>query len=368
MTASEFEAAGLYDPRAENAGERLELLDWLVGQGASLEQLVTAHRAGLLMGVASDLVLRPGARMTARQVAEQYGLEVEYIRTLSLALGLPPRSDDDAIYTDEDARMFAASVGGELLFGKEAALRFLRVVGSSLARVAEAAVSLYQTTVERPLVQSGGTELEVARQNVRGIETLEMVRVMLRNLFGAHVETAIRRFREARSRLSADTATMAVGFVDLVGYTTLTHGMSVDELAAVVGRFEDAAYDITAARDGRVVKLVGDEVMFVTRDPAAACDVALTLVEHFATDPSVTPRGAVAFGQLLVRNGDYYGPVVNLASRVAQIAVPNEMLATTEVATTASGANLRFAPAGRRMLKGFEDPVTLLTVERVARS
>src|SRR5712671_702738 len=65
MTASEFEAAGLYDPRAENAGERLELLDWLVGQGASLEQLVTAHRAGLLMGVASDLVLRPGVRMTA---------------------------------------------------------------------------------------------------------------------------------------------------------------------------------------------------------------------------------------------------------------------------------------------------------------
>src|SRR6185369_9501546 len=108
MTATEFEAAGLYDPSAENAGERLELLDWLVGQGASLEQLVTAHRAGLLMGVASDLVLRPGARMTVRQVAEQYGLDVEYIRTLSLALGLPPRSDDDAIYTDEDARMIAA--------------------------------------------------------------------------------------------------------------------------------------------------------------------------------------------------------------------------------------------------------------------
>jgi adenylate cyclase len=112
------------------------------------------------------------------------------------------------------------------------------------------------------------------------------------------------------------------------------------------------------------VKLVGDEVMFVTRDPAAACDIALTLVERFAADPSVTPRGGVAYGELLVRNGDYYGPVVNLASRVAQIAVPNEMLVTTGVATAAGGATLRFTPAGRRMLKGFEEPAALLSVER----
>ncbi len=366
MTASDFEAAGLYDPRAENAAERLELLEWLAARGASIEQMVTAHRAGLLMGVASDLVLRPGPRMTAREVAERFGLDVEYVRRVSLALGLPPRSDDDAIYTDDDARMLTASVGGEVLFGQEAALRFTRVVGSSLARVAEAAVSLYQTTVESPLVQAGGTELEVARQNVQGIETLEIIRTMLRNLFLAHVETAIRRFREARPRLSADTATMAVGFVDLVGWTSLTRRMAPHELAAVVGRFEDAAYDITAARDGRVVKLVGDEVMFVTRDPAAACDVALTLVERFATDPSVAPRGGVAYGELLVRNGDYYGSVVNLASRVAQTAVPGEMLVTNEVAAAASSAALRFAPAGRRMLKGLDDPVALLTVERAA--
>jgi len=198
---------------------------------------------------------------------------------------------------------------------------------------------------------------------VRGIEALETVRVMLRNLFGAHVETAIRRFREARPRRAADTATMAVGFVDLVGYTRLTHHMVPLELAEVVGRFEDAAYDIASARDGRVVKLVGDEVMFVTRDPAAACDIALALVERFAADASVTPRGGVAYGELLVRNGDYYGPVVNLASRVAQIAVPNEMLVTAEVAA-AAGESLHFTPAGRRMLKGFDEPVPLLAVER----
>jgi adenylate cyclase len=74
------------------------------------------------------------------------------------------------------------------------------------------------------------------------------------------------------------------------------------------------------------VKLIGDEVMFVTRDPAAACDIALELFERVAGDPNVTPRGGIAFGELLLRAGDYFGPIVNLASRVAQIAVPSELL------------------------------------------
>ena len=364
MTARELEAAGLYDPSAENAAERLELLEWLVERGASIERMVAANRIGMLTGVAADMVLRPGPRLSAREVAARHGLDVAYVTRISLALGLPPRSEDDPIYNEADAQLIAASVGGARLFGEEAALGFTRVVGSSLARIAEAAVALFQVNVEEPLRESGRTELTIAREGVRGIESLDTVRAMLNNLFGPQVETAIRRFREARPRRSADTVTMAIGFVDLVGYTSLAHRVAPRELGAMVGRFEDAAYDVVAARDGRVVKLVGDEVMFVTRDPAAACDVALTLVERFVHDASVTPRGGVAYGELLVRNGDYYGPVVNLASRVAQIAVPNEMLVTSEVAHAAEPGALRFTPAGRRMLKGFEDPVALLTVDR----
>jgi adenylate cyclase len=365
MDAREFEAAGLYNPKAPHAAERLELLEWLAGRGTSLEQMLAADRAGLITGLAGDLALRPGPRLTAREIAARYTLELDYVLKLSLAIGLPPPSPDTPVYTEDDAGMFAASIGGAALFGESAALRFTRVVGSSLARIAEAAVSLFQVHVERPLQESGETELGLAQQNLRGIASLEIVRNMLQMLFSAHVETAIRRFREARPR-RADTARMAVGFVDLVGFTTLSRNVSALELAAVVERFEEAAYDIASARDGRVVKLVGDEVMFVTRDPVAACDIALSLVERFAGDASVTPRGGLAFGELLVRGGDYYGPVVNLAARVAQIAVPNELLVTSAVAHAASGAALRFEPAGKRMLKGFDEPVALDTVARGA--
>jgi adenylate cyclase len=75
-----------------------------------------------------------------------------------------------------------------------------------------------------------------------------------------------------------------------------------------------------AARDGRVVKLIGDEVMFVTRDAAAACDVARSpCSERLRAMRRSRRAGGIALGELLVRGGDYYGRSVNLAARVAQI-------------------------------------------------
>jgi adenylate cyclase len=121
---------------------------------------------------------------------------------------------------------------------------------------------------------------------------------------------------------------------------------------------------VVATHDGRVVKLIGDEVMFVTRRAAAACEIALGLIESFAGDAAVTPRGAIAYGEMLVRGGDYYGPIVNLASRVAQTAVPSELLVTSAVASAASDSTITFEPAGKRMLKGFDEPVSLLTAGR----
>jgi adenylate cyclase len=143
--------------------------------------------------------------------------------------------------------------------------------------------------------------------------------------------------------------------------------MTPKELAAVIERFEETAYDVATERDGRVVKLIGDEVMFVTIDPAAACDIALTLFERFAEDRSVTPRGGLAYGELLLRGGDYYGPIANLAARVAQIAVPNEILMTMAMADAVAGAGFAIEPAGKRMLKGFDEPVALASVSRRSR-
>jgi adenylate cyclase len=157
---------------------------------------------------------------------------------------------------------------------------------------------------------------------------------------------------------------LAIGFVDLVGFTPLSRERAPEDLAAVVERFEGLANDVIAAHDGRVVKLIGDAVMFVAVEPSAACEIALTMVERFAQDAVVTPRGGLAGGPVLTRGGDYYGPVVNVAARIAERAVPNEILVTRAIVDDAAGDRCRCEPAGKRMLKGFPEPVSLYGAQR----
>jgi adenylate cyclase len=364
MTVAEFETAGLYDPREPNAAERLALLEWLTARGVTREQLVRAHGQGLLTALAGMVALRPGLRLTLADVAKRAGIPTTRVEEIRFAAGLSPVDPAERVFSEEDAETFAIFAVGAAQFGELPLRRFVRVMGSALAGIAEAALSLFYVNVERPMHERNAGELALAEANLRAIQTLQVVPRAMAGLFVAHVEAAIERFRQARRSVADDVADFTVGFVDLVGYTTLSRRMTVSELAAVIDRFEDTAYEVATARGGRVVKLVGDEVMFVTVTAAAACDIALALLDHFAGDPSITPRGGLASGELLIRGGDYYGPVVNTAARLADLAVPHEVLATPEVAEQARGPGLRFEAAGRRLPKGFEAPLTLFTVER----
>jgi adenylate cyclase len=312
---------------------------------------------------AGDLALNPGPRMTAAELGARVGWTADQVLALSLAAGLRVTPDEHA-YTDGDLPMFSAFSGGTSLFGATAIRRFTHTIGAAMATVAEAAVSLFQVNVEGPMRAEGRSDLELAQQNLRAVESLENVLVIMRGLFRAHIHAATRRLRTVRPRASIDTACLTVGFVDLVGFTPLAHRVTSRELREVVERFEETAHDVVTARGGRLVKLIGDEVMFITVEPAAACDIALTLVERFDGDPNVTPRGGMAVGDLLLRGGDYYGPIVNLASRIAQLAVPNELLVTPEIAADTTDPTLRFEPAGKRMVKGLDAPVSLSTVVR----
>ncbi len=364
MGPAEYEAAGLYDPSAPNASDRLALLEWLAEHGATLERMVRAQRESSLDGLGADLALAPADGLTLAEVAARAGLTPELIEAMRFSAGLPPVDPGERVFVSADVDGFAAAATGVALLGDEAARRLSRVTGSALARIAEAAVALFRVNVEGPIRDAHGSELALAEADWRGIQMLGVVPDALAGIFRGHLLTAIRRLRQARPGHSVDTARLAVGFVDLVGFTPMSRRLEPRELAAVVERFEDTAHDVATERDGRVVKLIGDEVMFAAVDPAAACDIALTLTERLCCDSAAAPRGGVAWGEMLLRGGDYYGPIVNLAARIAEQAVPNELLVTPELAREARRPGLRFEPAGKRMLKGFEAPVTLMTVER----
>ncbi len=364
MAASEdltnaWTAAGLYDPSSPSASDQFELLTWISSLGITIEQMVAAHAIGQLDSLPGDLALRPGPHKSLREIASLIDTSIDSLNDIRRAGGFAPTDPDASVFTLGDVDMFRAFNDAAALFSRTELLHFSRVVGTSLRRVADAAGEMFILDVEGPLnSERADCHLALAQQTYEAIQMTQSAIVVFEPMFRAHLEQSIRQSRLART-MSPDntTLTLAVGFIDLTGFTTRSQQMSSDELLELVLSFEAAAYDLVAEHGGRVVKLIGDEVMFTALDPVAACEIALHLVSHVGASNAPNPRGGLAFGNVIAHGGDLYGHTVNLASRLADIAIPGEVLVDKPVTVRAPG--FRFEQAGLRQLKGFVEPIAL---------
>ena len=359
----EFETAGLYDPDAPGATNRLALLEWLVEEGATLGQLVEADAVDGLVTLAAKLAWHAGEGLTLGELAAQAGLAPEQVEQLRTVVGLAPLDPNDPRFIADDVAAFSAFNMGAAFFGEAATLHFGRVLGNAVARIAEASMSLFARTVEGPLRAQGANELALAQAYLDATRLLDIVPGLMTRVFQAHVDQAMHRPHPWQG----DSARLAVGFVDIAGFTPLSGRLSAAELVELVTDFEGRAVEVVAPRDGRVVKLIGDEVMFTAPDAACGCDIALALCAAFQALPlAVQPRGGIAIGDMLAWGGDIYGPTVNMAARIADLALPFEILVDTDVRDEAvkQTPDLSFEPAGRRHLKGFDQPATLWSTAR----
>jgi len=154
-------------------------------------------------------------------------------------------------------------------------------------------------------------------------------------------------------------------FSDLVGFTALAQQVSDQELAEVVDQFERLAYDVVVAGGGRVLKMIGDEVMFVVEDPVAAAEIALGLAEASRDAAELSDvRVGLALGPVLEREGDAYGPTVNLASRITAIAYPGTVVVSPDLRAALDQDGYRWSFAGERGLKGISGKVKLYRCRR----
>ncbi len=119
MTAAEFQAAGLYDPAAPDAPARLELLEWLAAQGATLADMREAQlHWSSLTGLAGDLALRAGERLTLAEVAARSGMSPERIERFNLAAAFPPVDPEERVFDPGSVAMFAGLAAAEQFFGQ----------------------------------------------------------------------------------------------------------------------------------------------------------------------------------------------------------------------------------------------------------
>lgn len=362
----DFITAGLYDPDAPDAGERLELLEYLCERGATLDEMVAALREGALPAVASDLRRREGGRyLDATEVAAAAGMTVGQVVAIARAAGLPVPEEGIRAYPESTIEAFGAVQVGIEMFGESGVLEFTRAIGAAVASIADAAMAIFGINVSPRLDTL--TELERAQTTeLASAALVEQVPIAITALFRFHVDAAIRRNIASTSSEGAHVADLAVGFLDLAESTSMVRGLSPSDLAGAIAEFEQKAIELVASREGRVVKTIGDEVMFVTTDASAACDVALELRDMVEKHEVLTAlRGGVAAGGLVRGYGDFYGPEVNRAARIVRLADPGTILVTDRVRDLAGAdRGYRFEPAGTHELAGFEEPTPVFVLER----
>ncbi|MDQ1704280.1 MAG: hypothetical protein QOF18_646 [Frankiaceae bacterium] len=351
-------AAGLYDATAPDAAKRAELLEFLNEQGCSVDEMVAADARGRLFALAGDRIVRPDRdRFTLAEVAEQIDAPVADVRALWRAFGLVEADRTQPVASPTDVDMMRTAVTMASLLGLDTTRGMARVMGSAMARVGDAASTAVRGQLPSMSVAISGSELETARSFAGVATAVPALGRTLDALFRHHLEAARMHFERTESWevVGEGGIRVGVGFADLCGFTGLTQQLSMDSLSQLLSGFEEVAADVVQDHDGRLVKFIGDAVMFVAPDASIAVAVAEALVLAAAIR-GLTARAGVTAGTALALDGDYFGPVVNLAARLVALAEPGTVLVSEPVVERLAGSRTVVA-LGPQTIRGFDDPV-----------
>src|SRR4051794_40295092 len=301
-----------------------------------------------------QLLLDGPRRYTRVQVAELSGMPLERTRRLWRSLGFAAPTDDAPAYSDADIAALGAlqSLIDSGFVGPETEATIARAMGQALSRLAD-----WQTDMLADVL--AGAAAEEGREPTPD-EAVAAARALLPLLRDIQDYVWRRHLAANADRLLAATGAgdrreLAVGFADLVGYTSRSRGMGGRELGAMIEDFESTAAEVIARHAGRVVKTVGDGVLFTAGSGVAAVEIGLELPEAWEAEDRPPLRTGAAYGRVLTRLGDVYSPVVNLASRLTSLARPSTLLVDRELAQQLRGnPAYRVRPLKRVSVRGYD--------------
>jgi len=347
-----LEAAGIANPR-----ERSDLIKYLSELGFTVDDMAEAEQRGRLFGLAGDVLQWSGRpTYTIATAAEQLGLSPEEVSHAWGLLGLTVAGPDVPVLSQADVDALATWVALKSMVGEDGAQGLLRVLGATMARLAEAESATIRAGM--PDIQMTHTHDELATaQAYRAIAEFVPRIGGLIDVVHRHHLTGARTHFEGLLRDSSASVVCGIGFADLSGFTVLTHALGPAELSNLLNEFAGTVADVVHADGGRVVKFIGDEVMWVSASPVNLADAAVHLVHHpRACEEGLQVRAGLAYGSVLAINGDYFGDPVNLAARLVAAAAPGQILAAAELREKLS--DWQAVAHGPLTLKGFDEPVT----------
>jgi adenylate cyclase len=366
LTVDDLVASGLFDPDADDAAERLTLLRLALDHGASIEEITLAlaqHRLHTLAG--ERVVLAATKRATLTEMAENAGADPEFAEHLWRALGFADPGVEALACSEGDENALALFTLLAALFGRDTALQIARTAGASLARMADAAIGALRARIEAPMRTAGGDDLDVARRFVTlATDLVPRLYPMIEAVHRRHLAQAGRRFTLWELPANETSTVFAViGFADLSGFTARTQELSAAEFDEFVRAFEDIVLRELTVPGARLVKLIGDEAMFVAGAAGDASRIARGIMRGVVNDETLPPlKIGLAAGEVLVREGDLFGPAVNRAARLVSIAEPGTVLVDGEIVARLDANETQ--SLGARSVAGFDAPLDVFRLVR----
>jgi adenylate cyclase len=301
------------------------------------------------------LLLDGPRRYTRLQVAELSGMAPERTQRLWRALGFPDAADDDPAFTDADVHalgVLSALIDSGFV-GPETEASIARAMGQALSRLADWQTDMLADALSRSAAAGERSPVGEDEAVAAAKALLPYLRQVQDYVWRRHLAANADRLLTAAG--PGDRRELAVGFADLVGYTSRSRGMGGRELGAMIEDFESIAAEVIARHHGRVVKTVGDGVLFTAGTAAAAAEIGLELPDAWMAEDRPPLRVGAAYGPVLTRLGDVYSPVVNLASRLTSLARPNSLLVDRELASRLQAASgYRIRPLRRVSVRGYD--------------
>lgn len=366
----DFEAEGLLDGLdEEEKPARLRLLTQLyLEDGVDLETLKEEAEANRLALLPADLVLGSSKlKYTPLEIAELAGMSVSDFQNLIAAVGLPRPAPDQRTFNEADLnaarrlkRFQEAGIPTEVL------LAVTRQVGSSAARIAQS----HRDLVASDLITPGADEYEAAVQlRQASLQLLPLAEQAVDYALRSHFVDQLRNQAMAMANPgllgSGESSEVSICFADLVGFTRLGERAELEKIGTVAKLLESVAIGVTNP-EVRLVKTIGDAAMLVSEDGAALFDAAIRFIEVGKEAGEELPalRVGVARGEAISQVGDWFGPPVNLASRITEAARPDSVLADKKAVDAAGEEDFAYSWVGQHKFKGLDRPVKLFRVRR----
>jgi adenylate cyclase len=294
---------------------------------------------------------------TAVELAEATGVDLEQARRLWRALGFPEHGQATA-FTQGDAQALSTLVGivDSGLIDFDLAIHLTRAVGQTMARLSDWEVSALLTRVLELARDEAGEDTDRMAIGLQMIQEFsEPFEALLVYVWKRHLAAAVARTEALGAREEdVHTSRLTVGFADIVQFTALSNELSEQRIGDLVELFEARCADVVAVQGGRVIKSIGDSVLFVHADPIAAYEIAegiITVIGRDARMPDV--RVGLASGLVVLRLGDVFGPPVNMAARLTGVARRNRVIVDAATAELLPDDQFETRSLPGRPVRGF---------------